>query len=218
MLNSLSNHSGRTQRTGNRSTVFSLAGTKEKSIRFGGNEDETCRSAWTSTNKSVSPPSPAQRKSSLIVIEDPLIEDPAIGAPPMEAMDSESSHSESNHSGDDKLTPMVKPSALKHRSKTVPILKMDREENFQYIQEQLPEARSAWNEHKTRKASFGPSPAQRHSTHGELDLAEACAQIQRMAEDSSTSLFGSSTSCRMNSSSTASSNASSKSSSKWWQV
>merc|ERR1712025_907651 len=116
-----------------------------------------------------------------------------------------------NHSGGDKLTPMVKPSALKHRSKTAPILKMTREENFQYVQEQLPEARSAWNEHKTRNTSFGPIPAQRHSTHDELDLAEACAQIQRMAEDSSTS-------CYMNSSSNASSNASSKSSSKWWQV
>jgi hypothetical protein len=113
-------------------------------------------------------------------------------------------------------TPAAKPSALKNRSKTVPILKITRDEDF-YIREQLPDARSAWGEMETRNASFGPSPVRRQSTHDELDLAEACAKIQRMAEDSSTSLFASSTSC-FNTSSNASSNASSVSSAKWWQV
>jgi len=208
------------------------------SIRFGGVEDITCRSAWTSTNKSFMPPSPAQRKTSLIAKVESTID-----APPMEAMDSESSHSESNHSSDDKLTPMVMPSALKNRSKmpmvlpsalknrfntpipkpsalmnrskTVPILKMTRDEDF-HIQEQLPAARSAWGENEKRNASFGPSPVRRQSTHTELDLADACAKIQRMAEDSSTSLYMSSSSCFTTSNT--SSSESSKSSSKWWQV
>lgn len=81
-------------------------------VRFRGPDDDSIRSAWSTTNRSIKPPSPAERK-------------PTIGPEGLDQAKRDALAVAKDHSfGSGSKSIFSKPSALKHRAQTVPILKV----------------------------------------------------------------------------------------------
>jgi len=171
---------------------------KRTTVRFGGADDNSIRSAWKTTNRCLKPPSPAERKATMGADAIEAAKDAAALVAKLDLND----HSFSNHSqhseGGDVVSP-IKPfrhqkSSLKTRSKTVPILKNRLEDDDPTVPPKTA-FRSAWTTSEAShsiRSILGPSPAQRQKTLEEADLREASASIRAMAEDSSSSIFNSS--------------------------
>jgi len=153
-------------------------------VRFGCQDDDTIRSAWSTTNRSYLPPSPVERKPTLP--KECLEKD----AQAVEILDRKGACSTSS---------------IKKRVKTVPILKVglgcngrnrhskpsspdsstkDESDSFEIDPELFTssltigrkDCRSAWTTDESRfsKSSiFGPTPAQRQNTLDEPRLIEA---------------------------------------------
>jgi len=170
-------------------------------VRFGCQDDDTIRSAWSTSDRSYPPPSPAERKPTL---DKERLEKDALA---VEILDRKGA---------------CCPSAIKKRVKTVPILKVDlgcngsnrhpkpsspdsstkdESDSFEIDPELLTssltigrnDCRSAWTtkEGRTSKSSvFGPTPAQRQNTLDEPNLIEAAtiasAEFLERSQDAET--------------------------------
>jgi len=89
-------------------------------VRFRGPDDDTIRSAWSTTSRSFKPPSPAERK--------PTIGPEALAQAKRDAFAVTMDQTGGSGSGSSKsvaaAVAISKPSALKQRAQTVPILKV----------------------------------------------------------------------------------------------
>jgi len=144
---------------------------KRTQVRFGGPEDNSNRSAWKSTNRSLQPPSCVERKPTLGM---DTIDKAKADAALVAALDMESNH--------EKSTSLMKPSVLKNRSKTAPILKNTKEV---YTGRPSMTSRSAWSNDET--SLIAPCPAQRQKTLEESELKALCTSVAAMANDSRSS-------------------------------
>eukprot|EP00531_Pseudo-nitzschia_arenysensis_P013661 CAMPEP_0116126838 /NCGR_PEP_ID=MMETSP0329-20121206/6535_1 /TAXON_ID=697910 /ORGANISM="Pseudo-nitzschia arenysensis, Strain B593" /LENGTH=199 /DNA_ID=CAMNT_0003620927 /DNA_START=336 /DNA_END=935 /DNA_ORIENTATION=- len=147
---------------------------KRTQVRFGGSEDSSNRSAWKSTNRSFQPPSSVERKPTLGM---DTIEKAKADAALVAALDTGSNHETSTKT-------LTKPSVLKNRSKTAPILKTTTRE-FYTISPPKMASRSAWSNNET--SLVAPCPAQRQKTLEESELKALCTSIAAMADDSRSS-------------------------------
>ena len=167
---------------------------KQAHVRFGGAEDNSIRSAWRTTNRSVLPPCQVERKATLgLEGLEKAMADAALVA----ALDAESDYETQTNDKVVKALGIAKPpSSLKGRSKTVPILKTsthskthDNDESNKTIIP-LEGHRSAWDNNETRHSFtsiMGPTPARRQQTLDETELRDLCASAAAAASDSSSS-------------------------------
>lgn len=139
---------------------------KRTHVRFGGPEDSSNRSAWKSTIRSVDPPSSVERKPTLGM---DTIDNAKADAALVAALDCE----------DDKAMPL-KPSVLKHRSKTAPTI----------LKNTKGPSRSAWSNDEVSnslRSVMGPCPVQRQKTLDESELQALCTSVAAMVDDSTSS-------------------------------
>ena len=167
---------------------------KKTHVHFGGADDNSMRSAWTTTNRSVLPPCQVERKSTLGLEN---LEQAMADAALVAALDAESDYEPQTSEKDPaKVLGIVKPpSCLKGRAKTVPILKTPdhSQKNKDDTLKSLPplaDHRSAWDNNETRHSFtsiMGPAPVQRQGTLDETELRALCAKVAASASDSSSS-------------------------------
>lgn len=165
-------------------------------VHFGGTEDNSMRSAWKTTARSVLPPCQAQRKAT---IGSESLEQAMADASLVAALDSdeESQSSEKDPAKDSpKVLGIIKPpSCLKARAKTVPILKTSSHspQHQDYTIKKFPplaDHRSAWDNNETRHSFtsiMGPPPVKRQGTMDEKELISLCAKAAAASRDSSSS-------------------------------
>lgn len=145
---------------------------KRTQVRFGGPEDSSNRSAWKSTNRSFQPPSCVERKPTIGMDS---IEKAKADAALVASMDTGSNHETTKS--------LIKPSVLKQRSKTAPILKTTK---VIHRNPPMMTSRSAWSNEET--SIVAPCPAQRQKTLEESELKALCNSIAAMANDSKSSI------------------------------
>ena len=166
---------------------------KRTGVRFAGPEDNSKRSAWNSSNKSLAPPPPAERKSTL---GSECLDMARANAALVAALDAvESTHSSSSSDGDndDKPMPMCNPLVSSNVRKTISILKKGKRSMDPNPIKPLTSIRQAWTNSETRnsfKSKSGPRMVQRQPTLEESDLKDSCELVKAMAESES-SLFSS---------------------------
>jgi len=156
---------------------------KRTTVRFGGPEDSSIRSAWKSTNRSFQPPSPAERKATIGM---DTLEKARADAALVASLDSGSSHEPATNSHE--ALGLTKPSKMKARSKTVPILKhttrtADKDNNDEVDNPPLMASRSAWDNNETRhsfRSVQPPGPAKRQATLEESELRQICDSVAAM--------------------------------------
>lgn len=171
-------------------------------VHFGGAEDNSMRSAWRTTDRSVLPPCQAQRKATIgsESLEQAMADAALVAALDADS-DEESLSSEKDPAKDSpkdspKVLGIIKPpSCLKARAKTVPILKTSSHlpQNQDYTIKRFPplaDHRSAWDNNETRHSFtsiMGPTPVQRQGTMDETELMSLCAKAAAASRDSSSS-------------------------------
>jgi len=170
-------------------------------VRFGGAENSSSRSAWTTLSQSLHPPAMAQRQATLENESlDKAMRDAALVADLYAEADSESfSYNTSDEFSEDKVVTHVLPITLKQRqqhpavapkefprlqsilkrSNTVPMMSKVRIE----VPDQA--TRSAWGTTEARKSlgsMFGPFPVQRQKSKS-IFAKDECASIAEMAHE-----------------------------------
>ena len=168
-------------------------------VHFGGAEDNSMRSAWRTTDRSVLPPCQAQRKATIGLesLEQAMADAALVAALDADSDEESQSSSEKDPAKDSpKVLGIIKPpSCLKARAKTVPILKTSTHspQHQDYTIKKFPplaDHRSAWDNNETRNSFtsiMGPTPVRRQGTLDEKELTSLCAIAAAASRDSTSS-------------------------------